>query len=242
MLAMSKTKVTRDLTDSNVQTPSHRITSTLETAKHLRATFCTPQWSQNHKKNMKINKVVVMYLDTGEIVRPFAPPDVSVVKGILSSFSFRFCDTPGHYVMRKYSCWCKVCVLVRGCCHGCVSRGRFLDVSACLSSKLTVWKEDQFTVLPGPGIKNREARVSEWVTKVLSLVNPGVWGCLQVRTQWSTEEDTHMRPGHHWLCEFGKTLLSSSRGGSTEWRRMCQDSRSKSGCRTLTHHGHLWLC
>jgi hypothetical protein len=21
--------------------------------------------------------------------------------------------------------------------------------------------------------------------------------------QWSTEEDAHRRPGHHWLCEFG---------------------------------------
>ncbi len=33
--------------------------------------------------NMKINQVVVMYLDTDEIVRPVAPPDVSPVKGIL---------------------------------------------------------------------------------------------------------------------------------------------------------------
>jgi hypothetical protein len=38
-----------------------------------------------------------------------------------------------------------------------------------------------------------------------------------------------------------KTLLSSSSAGSTEWRRMRQDSRSKSGRRTLTHHGHLSL-
>ena len=40
--------------------------------------------------NMKINKVVVMYFDTGEIVRPTAPPDVSAVKGILSSYNFLF--------------------------------------------------------------------------------------------------------------------------------------------------------
>jgi hypothetical protein len=31
----------------------------------------------------------------------------------------------------------------------------------------------------------------------------GAWGCMQDRTQWSTEEEVHMRPGHHWLCEFG---------------------------------------
>jgi hypothetical protein len=142
-------------------------------------------------------------VDTGEIVRPSAPPDVSAVKGILSSYSFLFFGTPGHYAMRKYSCWCKACALVRGRGHGCVSRGRFLDVPGCMRSKLTVWKEDQFTVLPGLGIKNREARVAEWVAKALPLVKPGVWGCVQARAQWSTEEDAHMRPGHHWLCEFG---------------------------------------
>ena len=47
---MVKTKVTRDLTDSNVQTPSGRITSALETAQHLCATFCTPQWSKQTKR------------------------------------------------------------------------------------------------------------------------------------------------------------------------------------------------
>jgi hypothetical protein len=39
-----------------------------------------------------------------------------------------------------------------------------------------------------------------------------------------------------------KILLSSSSADSTEWRRMRQDSRSKSGRRTLTHHDHLCLC
>ncbi len=23
------------------------------------------------------------------------------------------------------------------------------------------------------------------------------------KTQWSTKEDTFMRPGYHWMCEFG---------------------------------------
>ena len=72
-----------------------------------------------------------------------------------------------------------------------------------LRSKVTVWKEEQFTVLPGQGIKQREKRVAEWVAKVLSLAKSGVWGCVQDRAQWSTEGDAFMRPGHHWLCEFG---------------------------------------
>ena len=58
--------------------------------------------------------------------------------------------------------------------HDCVSRGNLLDVSGCLRSKLTVWKEEQFTVLPGQGIKQREKRVAEWVAKALPLAKPGV--------------------------------------------------------------------
>ena len=37
--AMAKTKVTRDLTDSNVQTPSGRITCALEVARALARNF-----------------------------------------------------------------------------------------------------------------------------------------------------------------------------------------------------------
>jgi hypothetical protein len=65
------------------------------------------------------------------------------------------------------------------------------------------WKEEQFTVLPFQGIEQWKKRVVEWVAKDFPSVKPGVWGCVQARTQWSTEEDAHMRPGHHCLCEFG---------------------------------------
>ena len=96
-----------------------------------------------------------MYLDTVEIECPPAPPDVSVVKGIILSYSFLFLGTPGHYYMRKYSCWCKTCSLLCGCgndcvsrgnlldvsVNDCVSRGNLLDVSVCLRSKFTVLKD-----------------------------------------------------------------------------------------------------
>ena len=82
-----------------------------------------------------------------------------------------------------------------------MSRGNLLDVP--VRSKVTVWKEDQFTVLLGQGIIQREKRVAQWVVKTLPLAKPGVWRCVQARAQWSTEEDVFIRPGHHWLCEFG---------------------------------------
>ena len=98
--------------------------------------------------DMKINQVVVMYLDLEEILRPVSPPVVSVCKGILSAYSFLFFGTQRHYLMRKYSCWCLACSRVRGRGpgYGTVSRGPYLDVPNCARNKLTVWKEDRFTV------------------------------------------------------------------------------------------------
>jgi hypothetical protein len=66
--------------------------------------------------------------------------------------------------------------------------------------------------------------ISEWVVKTLPLAKSGVWGSVQARAQWSTEEDAHMRPGHHWLCEFGDSGNDTScEKHSIEWRRMRQD-------------------
>ena len=179
---------------------------------------------------MEINEIVVMYLDADEIERPASPPDVSPVKGILSSYSFLFLGTPGHYAMRAYSCWCPACARVRGRGHGCTSRGAHLEVPGCTRCKLTVWKEDKFTVRPASGIKEREKRIAETLAKQLPKAKPGVWGCVQVgfrierqpscdclhalltccdvtvvqaRELWSTKEEVHLRPGHHWLFEFG---------------------------------------
>ena len=67
--------------------------------------------------------------------------------------------------------------MVRGCGHDCLSRGQSLDVSGCLRSNLTVWKEDMFTVMPGVGIKESEERVSK-VDKELQHHAPGYAGCM----------------------------------------------------------------
>jgi hypothetical protein len=166
------------------------------------ATFCTPEWLTDHL-DMQINEIVVMYLDESEIHRPASPPDVSPVVGILSHYSFLFLGTPGHYAMRPYNCWCPACSRMCGRGHGAVSRGAFLDVPGCSHSKLTVWKEDKFTVRPRDGQREREKRLAEIRKKELSKAKPGKWGCVQVRELWSTKEEIHLRPGHHWLFEFG---------------------------------------
>jgi len=37
------------------------------------------------------------------------------------------------------------------------------------------------------------------IAKELAKAKPGAWGCVQTREMWSTDEQVHLRPGHHWL-------------------------------------------
>jgi hypothetical protein len=37
----------------------------------------------------------------------------------------------------------------------------------------------------------------------LKNTKPDVWGCIQTREVWSTEEETNMRTGHFCICKFG---------------------------------------
>ena len=73
----------------------------------------------------------------------------------------------------------------------------------CSRQKLTVWAEDSFKVTPAAGIREREKRRNETLRRELPKARPGAWGCVQARELWSTKEEIHLRPGHHWLCEFG---------------------------------------
>ena len=58
--------------------------------------------------NTQINEIVVMYLSAEKVIRPPAPPDVSVCKGIMSCFSFLFLGVVRHYAKRPFSYWWKV--------------------------------------------------------------------------------------------------------------------------------------
>jgi hypothetical protein len=105
--------------------------------------------------NMEINQVLVTFLDTDQIVRPVAPPDV------LAATTASESTAAGARLVH----WC---VGV-----GMAPSGHSIYVPGCLRSNLTVWTEDNFTVLPGRGIVDREKRVAEWITKALPQAKPG---------------------------------------------------------------------
>ena len=163
-------------------TPSCDIDDALEVAQHCRATFCTPEWLREHAY-LEINEIFVMYLDTSEIVRPAAPDDVSPVHGILSHYSFMMLGR-GVYAMREWSCWCPACSRVRGRGPelGTPSDGRLLQVPGRTHSKLTVWREGEFSVSKCSGVANRKNRLAELIWATLEPSNtPGKYGCVQVR-------------------------------------------------------------
>ncbi len=76
-------------------------------------------------------------------------------------------------------------------------------MTGCTRTKQTSWTEDQFTVTSSAGIRNREKRVADIVVRELKRAKPDVWGYIQSREVWSSEEETNMRPGHFWICNLG---------------------------------------
>ena len=120
-----------------------KITSPILVAQHLRTTFCRKEWLMEHV-NTQINEIVVMYLSADKVIRPPAPADVSVCKGIISCFSFLFLGVVRHYAKRPFNCWCKACSRVRGRGVGSQSSRSDLLVSGCTCTKQTSSTEDQF--------------------------------------------------------------------------------------------------
>ncbi len=101
-----KTKVTLDIMHGKEHTMTGKITSPNLVAQHLRATFCKTEWLMEHV-NTPINEIVVMYQSAEQVIRPSAPPDVSVCKGITSCFSFLFLGVPRHYVGGRHTHVCE---------------------------------------------------------------------------------------------------------------------------------------
>jgi hypothetical protein len=142
--------------------------------------------------NTQINEIVVMYLSDEKVIRPSAPPDVPVCKGIMSCFSFLFLGVVRHYAKRPFSYWCKACSRVRGRGVGSQSSGSDLLVPGGTRATQTSWAESQFTVTASAEIRNHENRVAEIVVRELKRAKPGAWGCVQTREVLSTEEEAHM--------------------------------------------------
>jgi hypothetical protein len=54
------------------------------------------------------------------------------------------------------------------------------------------------------GIRDRDVRVAEIVTREQEKTKPDKWGCVEVRELWLPQEERQVCPGHFWLLKFGK--------------------------------------
>ena len=117
---------------------------------------------------------------------------------------------PRHYARRLYNCWYMTSSRVRGRGHGSKSSGANLVVQGCTRTKQTFWTEDQFVVTISSGIRHRDTRVAEIVTRELQKTKPGKWGYVQAHELWSPKEETNVCPGHPWMLKFGQVDGSMS--------------------------------
>ncbi len=76
-------------------------------------------------------------------------------------------------------------------------------MSSCSRTKQTTRIEDQFTVTSSAGIRKREKKVADIVVRDLKRTKPGVWGWIQDREVWSSEEEANIRSGHFWMSKIG---------------------------------------
>jgi hypothetical protein len=97
-------------------------------AAHLRAIFSTPDWLSKHS-HMKINEIVVMYIDKDEIQWPPTDPKYTVVKDISKKYSFLM-QGRGRVAGRRFSCWDEACCLAHENGEGLTPAARHPTVQA----------------------------------------------------------------------------------------------------------------
>jgi hypothetical protein len=198
--AVVKTKVRNDITNDKCLTPSKRVQNAMEVAQHLRATFSTPDWMVKHA-GMKVNEMVVFYIDKDEIKWPTVDPKYSTLDGISKQYCFMM-RGGGRVAPRRYSCWCEACCLALRGGEGVTPR---LDIPCCKRRALTSFlgAEQRIECKAAPGLTNAKARQKALWQQLKPLLKAGKFGAVQARELWSKEERVHLRPGHFWACEFG---------------------------------------
>ena len=153
---------------------------------------------------MKINEIVVFYIDKTEIQWPTVDPKYSTLHDISKRYSFMLMRGHGRVASRRYCCWCDACCLAH---ESESNKGMtpLLDIPECKRRHLTCFKgsEDTISCTAQSGLANAKARAKALWAKLKLLLKVGKYAAVQARELWSTEERVHLRPGHFWVCELG---------------------------------------
>lgn len=190
--AMVKSKVRRDITNQRCLTASKRIRSALEVAEHLRNLFSTADWLQKHM-HMKINEIVVMYIDKDETDPaypkfhwPVVEPKYSTFTNISKKYCFRCCGK-GRAAGRRFCCFCESCCLALDGAQG--SMTPLLDIPGCRRRHLStfVGSEQTITCTAAAGLANQKARAKALWAELKRVLKAARHVAIQARELWSTE-------------------------------------------------------
>lgn len=125
----------------------------VDTYQMWQARFQTEEYTATHL-NKTINKVVVEYTPTAEIVRPRPDYTYDRMPGIKKTFLF-MPIREGVTLMRRFACWCGPCM--RAWAPGEGSMDTNYLCSGCESPAL-VWKETSIARTDAAGISNARQR------------------------------------------------------------------------------------
>ena len=82
--------------------------------------------------------------------------------------------------------------------------GAYMNVPGCTRVNLTRWQErSRIVVRAGCGQRERDKRQADVWARLRTKIAPGKFAAVQARELWSTSEEVHLRPGHHWVFELG---------------------------------------
>jgi hypothetical protein len=187
--ALIKRTVRQDIIDDqprrkSILTDSGRISTAKEVAEHVFKRF-DEKWTakQMHKA---LNEIVVIYVDTEEIVatRPKPEHENQPLVGMQKTFSYMALGD-GVAAQRSFSCWCEACMRVFG--RGGGGMDSNLVVAACTRGQ--PWREVSVQRSDASGIANARARArvtakrcAEQLQRALTASpNEPVWVAVQNR-------------------------------------------------------------
>lgn len=197
----------RDITNQRCLTKSRRIRSALEVAEHLRNLFSTPEYLKKHA-DMKINEIVVMYIDKDEsdpnypqFHWPAVEPKYSTFTDISKKYCFRM-GGGGRAAGRRCCCFCEACCLALEDGTGMT---QLLDIPGCKRRHLSTFAKSEQTIkcTAAAGLANQKVRAKALWKELQRVLKAGKHVAIQARTLWGEEERRHLRPGHFWAAELG---------------------------------------
>ena len=113
---------------------------------------------------------------------------------------------------RERSCWCEGCFHQLGratlrsagdqalVCDECTTNAHEAFLGIAEGKRTSTWHEQEVKDL-GTGLAGRRIEAQAQGHTFATKLKPKGFLSIQARERWSTTEEVHVRPGHHWVAQ-----------------------------------------